>query len=87
MQMPGEDGPQPFRIAQIVTANSPAGLFGQRISDHVGITLRAAFDFSNGLPLPVNSLCTWRIQLDGDESKFWTYAFAVAGPPPVPVFG
>ncbi|WP_139200601.1 hypothetical protein [Curtobacterium sp. MMLR14_010] len=86
-QLPGPAGIQPFRVAQVVQANSSREVYGQRIVDHVGVSVQAVFDFATGMPLPVSSLLTWRVQVDGDETRQWTYPFAVTGPLPGPVFG
>jgi len=86
-QVPGPAGSQPFRIAHVVQAQSGAAVYGQVVSDHIGVHVHLALDMSNGLPIAANGLYRWRVQLDGDEEHSWTYPFAVGGPPAAPVFG
>lgn len=86
--MPGPGGAQNLRIAQVVNIQrSP--MTPAASAEHIGSGSRINFnlDFSNGLPLVPNGRYIWRVQLDGDETRSWTYPLAVAGPGKGPIIG
>ena len=73
-------GGQPLRIAQMASIERPqqaGGLIYPRESLR-GRT-RLIVDFAQGLPLPSGAAYSWRVTLDGDSSRAWTYPFVVAG--------
>lgn len=72
-------GSQPLRIAQMAAVERPqrsAGLHYPRESLR-GRT-RLVVDFAQGLPLPAGAAYSWRVMVDGDATRTWTYPFAVA---------
>jgi hypothetical protein len=87
VQMPGPAGPQPLRIAQIVTAEKPSAQVPMIQRNHIGSRVRLVMDFGSGLPLAPGSNYEWRVRLDGDEVQEVTYPFGVWGPGASPVLG
>jgi len=85
--VPGPSGMQPLRVAQVVQGVADIPRLGQKVADHTGVHINVIFDLGTGVPLALHGLYTWRVQLDGDESRQWLHNFAVTGPPPGPVFG
>jgi hypothetical protein len=82
----GSDG-QPLRVAQLLQAEKPNMTFNAAQRDHLGSRMVVAIDFGSGLPLAPGGLYTWRIRLDGDDTRTWEYPIAVAGPPTAPIIG
>lgn len=79
-QLVSPGGGQPLRIAQLASIERPqqaGGLTYPRESLR-GRT-RLIVDFAQGLPLPAGVAYSWRVTLDGDSSRAWTYPFVVAG--------
>lgn len=85
--MPGPAGPQPLRIAQIVTAEKPNAQVPMAQREHIGARVHLVIDFGAGLPLTPGSNYEWRIQLDGDAERQTLYPFGVWGPSAPPVIG
>lgn len=83
-------GQQPLRIAQMATIERPQRANGL---DYPREALRGrtrlVVDFAQGLPLPAGMAYAWRVTVDGDATRAWSYPFAVAasgtqgGPGPV----
>ncbi|GMA33422.1 hypothetical protein [Litorihabitans aurantiacus] len=72
-------GGQPLRIAQLASVERPqrtAGLSYPR--EALRGRTRMVVDFAQGLPLPADAAYAWRVLVDGDETRSWTYPFAVA---------
>lgn len=72
-------GSQPLRIAQMASVERPqraAGLSYPR--EALRGRTRLVVDFAQGLPLPAGQAYAWRVTVDGDETRTWTYPFVVA---------
>lgn len=78
---------RPLRVAQMVQLAAPDMSNPAPTRDHIGSRASMVFEFSAGLPLKLGGLYTWRVQLDGDSDREWTYPFAVVAAPQVPVIG
>ena len=89
VNLPAQTGtpPQPLRIAQIVQLDKSQIPAPAVVRDHVGSRNQIVLDFSNGLPLSPNGTYEWQVRVDGDDSRVWSYPFAVSGPMPGPVIG
>lgn len=87
VQLPGHDGPQPLRIAQIVTAEKPSAQVSMLQREHIGSRVQLVMDFSSGLPLAPGVNYEWRVRVDGDEARQVVYPFGVWGPGAGPVLG
>lgn len=89
VQVPGPTGnPIPLRIGQTVVAETPASPPGQYLPEK-SLWSRANFitNLPNGLALPAGKSYTWRVRIDGDESRMWATGFHVVGAKPGPVIG
>lgn len=75
-------GSTPMRLAKIARAEQPqipAGVGGEGRAVMRGRT-RIVMDFGQGIPLPPGEVFRWRLMLDGDASRIWTWPFLVLGP-------
>lgn len=89
VQFPGTPGspPQAIRVANIMQFGHPTAGASVDVNKHIGSRAHMIIDFGNGLPLVPNGSYSWRVELDGDHERVWSYPFAVAGPPAAPVIG
>lgn len=84
---PADGTSQPLRIAQVVNVERPHAQLAAATRDHIGSRVEIVLDFSNGLPLAVGGTYEWRVRIDGDDTRTWSYPFAVTGPGQGPVIG
>jgi hypothetical protein len=88
VQTPGPTGePTALRVSQVLKAEKPStpGHFvpPKALWARVQVTL----NFPAGLPIQAGRSYTWRVRIDGDDSRTWDASFHVAGPPPSTVIG
>ncbi len=87
IEVPGPAGPQPLRVANIVTLDnsSPVALTSQD-KKFLTAKYRGIMDFSDGLPLAPGEY-KWLVTIDNDENSTAEYRFCIPDLPTPPVLG
>lgn len=86
--VPGPTGQLiPLRIGQTVTAEPPVFPGRQVPPRLLWSHAQMVLSFPGGLTLAVGRAYTWRVRIDGDDSRNWGATFFVTGPPAAPVLG
>ena len=77
----------PLRIGQSVTAEPPVFPGRQVPKGSLWAHQQMVLSFPGGLALAAGRAYTWRVRIDGDESRDWGITFFVAAAPASPVIG
>lgn len=85
---PGPTGePTALRISQIVKAEKPSTPGHFVPPKALWARVQMILNFPGGLVIPAGQSYTWRVRIDGDDSRTWNLTFHVAGPAPGAVIG
>lgn len=75
-----------LRVQQLVKIERPS-IPGLSLPPNMPANINVSLGFPNGLPLQMGRLYGWRVEIDAQTRPGWLASFAVAAPPPPPVFG